>query len=91
MAWQVLDVVEAFDPEIGKWRRLPAMPTPRCGCCAVGVGSSVVVLGGQLANGTVLDKVEVLHLPTFIGIAWHPCHHHGRGMVLLPGVMSVRE
>ena len=45
-------------PTAGKWRRLPPMPTPRCGCCAVGTKTSVVVLAGQLANGTVLDKAR---------------------------------
>ena len=53
---QVLDVVEALNPETSKWRHLPAMPTPRCGCCACAVGHHLVVLGGQLADGTVLDK-----------------------------------
>ena len=53
---QVLDVVEALNPETSKWRRLPAMPTPRCGCCACAVGHHLVVLGGQLADVTVLDK-----------------------------------
>ena len=46
----------SFQTGPGKWRRLPPMPTPRCGCCAVGTQKSVVVLAGQLANGTVLDK-----------------------------------
>eukprot|EP00913_Durusdinium_trenchii_P024789 g23267.t1 len=66
MAWQVLDVVEAFDPSVRKWRRLPAMPTPRCGCCACGVKGQILVMGGQLADGTVLDKVELLDLQRLV-------------------------
>lgn len=55
---QVLDVVEAFDVSNRRWQRLPPMPTPRCGCAAAAVGRRVFVLGGQLADGTVLDKAS---------------------------------
>lgn len=59
----VLGSVEAYVPG-GAWSQLAPMPTPRRWLGAAAVGYFVLAIGGEDANGTVLDTVEVYNAQT---------------------------
>jgi N-acetylneuraminic acid mutarotase len=58
-----------FDPTLGTWTALAAMPTARGGAAAQAIGGKIFVVGGMAANGASVDTVEVYDPQTN---AWTP-------------------
>lgn len=48
-----LALLEVYNPQTGKWKRLPRLPGKRGGTGAAGVGHSVVSVGGESPPGTI--------------------------------------
>lgn len=67
--WQLLAVVEVFNPSTGTWDMTHPMPTARTRCAAVVVAGRIYVLGGFRA-GHMLKTVEALDLETS---TWETC------------------
>lgn len=57
--------IQSYDVKAQIWvERFPPLPTPRSFASAFVYAEYVVVAGGQEDNGTVLNVVEVLHIPS---------------------------
>jgi Kelch motif len=61
-----LDVVERFDPDTRRWKRLRPVQVPRSGFQAAVVGGRIIAVGGeQLAEGdSTIGEVEILNPKT---------------------------
>jgi len=53
-----LGAFERYDPAVGRWTKLPDLPTPRGGLGAAVVGGRLLTVGGESPTG-VFDTVEI--------------------------------
>jgi N-acetylneuraminic acid mutarotase len=77
-----LALVEVYNPQTRKWKRLPRLPGKRGGTGVAGVGRWLVSVGGEAAPGTIravygldLTRRRWIKLPNL------PTPRHGLGVV----------
>ncbi len=81
-----LAIVEAYDPALRRWRRLPALPDARGGTGAAAIAGRVVSIGGEEPDGAIrtvfaydVSRGRWSALPDL------PTPRHGLGVVALSG------
>jgi non-specific serine/threonine protein kinase len=81
-----LGTVEAYDPRVGRWTRLPDVPDARGGTGATAIAGRIVSVGGESPDGTnrtvwalPLRAARWARLPDL------PTPRHGLGVVALNG------
>lgn len=82
-----LSLVEVFNPETRRWRRLQrGVPEPRGGTGATAVNGRLVSVGGEAVNGTIAS-VYAFNLSTrrWQRLADLPTPRHGLGVVAYQG------
>ncbi|CAH8512737.1 unnamed protein product [Dicrocoelium dendriticum] len=68
-----LSIFECYNPNSGKWRQLPSIPTPRSGLSACSVRGSVYLVGGR--NNNQQGNLDAPHMDCYDPSTnnWHTC------------------